>query len=154
MGFSRVRLSGIMKPRLRAQIVNRMSAVPTRRVADWASGKVVLLDLIWKASVLSSVSFSLFCFTQNFTSEMHDQDWNSCVSSAKDWLETIIGGSCHKYHFCRENGLSRQTQKVTLPRQKTCSVATKAPANDRCQSEFRSKTREVQSKDWTENWAP
>ena len=89
-------LPQIMKPRLRAQVVKGMSALPTRRGVGWALGKVFLFDFIRRAFVLSSFSFSLLWVIQVFTSEMHvcmvrtaactwlgGQDWSSCVSSAK-----------------------------------------------------------------------
>ena len=47
------------------------------------------------------------------------------MSSAKDWLETIMVGAATTIISVAKKVLSRQTQKVSLPRQKTCSVATK-----------------------------
>ena len=93
--------SEIMKSRLRVQVVQGMSALPSRSEVGWTLGKAVLFDFIRRASVLSSFCFSLFCAIQVFTSEMYvcmvrtvaciwpwGQEWRSCVSSAKDWFET------------------------------------------------------------------
>ena len=66
MSLSRVMLTEIVKPRLRAQIVRGLSAEPTR-----ASGKMVIFDSMRRASVLSSFGFSLFCVIKVFTPEMH-----------------------------------------------------------------------------------
>ena len=65
------------------------------------------------------------------------QPWHSeslefnVPSAAHEYLTTIIGGSCHKSHFCRDKSLclSRQNTsfvatKVCLPRQNCVFVAT------------------------------
>ena len=100
MCLSRVMWSEIMKPRLRAQVVNGMSGVPTRREAGWASGKS---GSVWlhddSFCLVIQFQFAL-CHPGLYFRDacLHSQDsdvcliktgqdWSSCVLSAKGWLE-------------------------------------------------------------------
>ena len=53
MYLARVMTSGIMKPRVRAQLVEGMSAVPTRREVGGASGKALFYFLFGFSKPLS-----------------------------------------------------------------------------------------------------